>query len=518
MAVPFTHIRFLLLMQVVCRGASSLLQRNVSKDTEHPPPSATPVFAFNSDLLDDTTLATCPAPVSGQCPIPAYEPWEDSFGVFSLQKAEIDSLGLGRGTGTVMAVPFTHIRFLLLMQVVCRGASSLLQRNVSKDTEHPPPSATPVFAFNSDLLDDTTLATCPAPVSGQCPIPAYEPWEDSFGVFSLQKAEIDSLGLGRGTGTVMAVPFTHIRFLLLMQVGASFSKCSKFRFALLPVPPHVVFANVRSRGLTCRFRRGFVLLHNYAFYFLLLLLCGDVELNPGPLSVAQENQLVEAMQLIPSMHEGQKTVINELKAIKDLQTTFERKLEGLFSRIAIIESDVAAIKPLRGEFEELKASNRELDTQLRTTALRQEELENQSRRNNLLIYGLPDVAAETWEASEAKALSFFADKLDIHLEATSIERAHRIGRFAADKNRPLISKFLSFKDKQRVLSKAFKLKRSGFSISDDFSPAVQFARRRLLDYASEQNAQFKLRYNKLTIGNKTYMYDPDNDTVFESAR
>ncbi|XP_040074818.1 uncharacterized protein LOC120846971 [Ixodes scapularis] len=250
----------------------------------------------------------------------------------------------------------------------------------------------------------------------------------------------------------------------------------------------------------------------------LRVLCGDVELNPGPLSAAQENQLVEAMQLIPSMHEGQKTVINELKAIKDLQTTFERKLEGLFSRIAIIESDVAAIKPLRGEFEELKASNRELDTQLRTTALRQEELENQSRRNNLLIYGLPDVAAETWEASEAKALSFFADKLDIHLEATSIERAHRIGRFAADKNRPLISKFLSFKDKQRVLSKAFKLKRSGFSISDDFSPAVQFARRRLLDYASEQNAQFKLRYNKLTIGNKTYMYDPNNDTVFESAR
>ncbi|KAM7298954.1 uncharacterized protein ISCGN_019521 [Ixodes scapularis] len=224
MAVPSTHIRFLLLMQVVCRGASSLLQRNVSKDTEHPPPSATPVFAFNSDLLDDTALATCPAPVSGQCPIPAYEPWEDSFGVFSLQKAEIDSLGLGRGTGTVMAVPSTHIRFLLLMQVVCRGASSLLQRNVSKDTEHPPPSATPVFAFNSDLLDDTALATCPAPVSGQCPIPAYEPWEDSFGVFSLQKAEIDSLGLGRGTGTVMAVPSTHIRFLLLMQVvcrGAS---------------------------------------------------------------------------------------------------------------------------------------------------------------------------------------------------------------------------------------------------------------------------------------------------------
>ncbi|XP_042148516.1 uncharacterized protein LOC121837114 [Ixodes scapularis] len=374
-----------------------------------------------------------------------------------------------------MVVPFTHFRFLLLMQVVRRGASSLSQRNVSKDTEHPPPSAMPVFAFNSHLLDDTILATCPAPISGQCPIPAYEPWEDSLVVFSLQKAEIDSLGLGRGTGTVMAVPFTHFHFLLLMQVSC-------------------------------------------AFYFLWLLLCGDVELNPGPPSAAQENQLVESMQLIPSMHEGQKTVINELKAIKDLQTTFERKLEGLFTRIAIIESDVATIKPLRGELEELKASNRELDTQLRTTASRQEELENQSQRNKLLIYGLPDVAAETWEASEAKALSLFADKLDIHLEATSIERVHRIGRFAAHKNRPLISKFLSFKDKQRVLSKAFKLKRSGFSISDDFSPAVQFARRRLLDYASEQNAQFKLRYNKLTIGNRTYTYDPDNGTVFENAR
>lgn len=86
-----------------------------------------------------------------------------------------------------------------------------------------------------------------------------------------------------------------------------------------------------------------------------------------------------------------------------------------------------------------------------------------------------------------------------------------------ERGRPLISKFLSFKDKQKILSVAYKLKGSGFSIGEDFSPAIQLSRRKLLEYAREQNAQFKLRYNKLVIRGKTYQYNPDTDVVFETS-
>uniref|UniRef100_A0A4D5RD82 Putative tick transposon n=1 Tax=Ixodes scapularis TaxID=6945 RepID=A0A4D5RD82_IXOSC len=248
-----------------------------------------------------------------------------------------------------------------------------------------------------------------------------------------------------------------------------------------------------------------------------LLMAGDIEANPGPLTSTQEKQLVDAMLLIPGMNEGQKAMLNELKAIREMQTSFERKLEGLSSRITAIESEMTMVKSLRDEVADIKTANLELDTQLRMTTAQQDEVQNQSRRNNLIFYGLADKANETWEESEAKVITFCSDKLGVKLEPTNIERAHRLGRFSEERGRPLISKFLSFKDKQKILSVAHKLKGSGFSIGEDFSPAIQLSRRKLLEYAREQNAQFKLRYNKLVIRGKTYQYNPDTVVVFETS-
>ena len=56
-----------------------------------------------------------------------------------------------------------------------------------------------------------------------------------------------------------------------------------------------------------------------------------------------------------------------------------------------------------------------------------EYLENQSRRNNVRIYGIPEEDNETWETTEAKARQVLKDELNL-ASAPDIERAHRVGR------------------------------------------------------------------------------------------
>lgn len=93
--------------------------------------------------------------------------------------------------------------------------------------------------------------------------------------------------------------------------------------------------------------------------------------------------------------------------------------------------------------------------------------------------------------------------------------AHRIGKCVEGKLRPSIFRFAQFKDKQRVLSAASKLKGIDFSLSEDFSKPIRTSRRKLIAFARERNAEFILRYDKLTMDGKAYIWDATSSTVRE---
>lgn len=62
---------------------------------------------------------------------------------------------------------------------------------------------------------------------------------------------------------------------------------------------------------------------------------------------------------------------------------------------------------------------------------------------------------------------------------------------------------LSYKVIQNVLGNRYKLKDTGFSVSEDFSATTRFGCKQLLEFAKSLDCRFKLRFNKLTINNKT---------------
>lgn len=143
----------------------------------------------------------------------------------------------------------------------------------------------------------------------------------------------------------------------------------------------------------------------------------------------------------------------------------------------------------------------------------QDDQENRLRRNNLIFHGLRDDANENWTEAEATVIAFCSEQLNVSVDSASIERAHRLGRFTPTKQRPLIVKFLSFKDKQKVPTAAAKLKATAYAISEAFSAKVKQERQKLLHFAREQGGEYRLRFNKLKMGKETFVCNSVADAV-----
>lgn len=143
----------------------------------------------------------------------------------------------------------------------------------------------------------------------------------------------------------------------------------------------------------------------------------------------------------------------------------------------------------------------------------QDDLDNRSRRNNLIFFGIEDNQNETWAESESRILSFCSKQLQAPIASEATERAHRLGRYTEAKNRPLIVKFLSLKDKQRLLTVAARLKGSQFAISEDYLNKVRLQRPKLTQFARQRGENFKLNFNKLKMNGKLFMYDSETDAV-----
>lgn len=130
-----------------------------------------------------------------------------------------------------------------------------------------------------------------------------------------------------------------------------------------------------------------------------------------------------------------------------------------------------------------------------------------------MFYGFEDDADETLAQSEKRILDLCSANLKISLQPRDVERAHRIGRFHQDKHRPIIVQFNHFKDRELVLTNARKLKGTNYSISEDFSLSTRKARKHLLEFGKASQKTYKLRYDKLTIDNTTYIFDHAKEEV-----
>lgn len=248
---------------------------------------------------------------------------------------------------------------------------------------------------------------------------------------------------------------------------------------------------------------------------LLLLCAGDIEANPGP-------KVDDVYVLLKECIEANK---KNFDATASILKEIQRDVADIRSRVCAVEKNLpivpdigTGVKAVNDTLEEVKMTLWRTNGDLEGVV---DDLNNRSRRNNLLIKGLAEVGNEDYEASEKLVRDFCSRQLKITLQPGDIERAHRIGRHRPNFARPLIVKFLNFKTKDSVLRNAHKLKNIEPKIwlEEDFSPKTQFARKMLRDFAKqnkENDERYSIRFNKLKLKGRIYCYDAVSARVVQA--
>lgn len=220
----------------------------------------------------------------------------------------------------------------------------------------------------------------------------------------------------------------------------------------------------------------------------LLLLGGDIETNPGP-DLAFLSKQLELIAL-------------DLKDIKEQRlTSIEAKLESLAFLDKKVSSCVDQVAHLQ--------------TTVRTLELKIDDLENQSRRSNLLVFGVPESEKEN-NANLDKLINETIITDILKCSPVAIERIHRLGKPRPNKQRPIILKLVDSREKNTILKSCSKLKGTNYSISEDFSARVRDIRKKLWNYGKpkkEAGDKVALAYDKLWINDEPFYWDDVSNKV-----
>lgn len=309
-----------------------------------------------------------------------------------------------------------------------------------------------------------------------------------------------------GLGNTSRMADAYLRRLFFVQVTNRYSIFVKptryYALIVLPSPRYCIAA-----------------LCQYCYCFLnLLLLSGDIEENPGPTTRSASSEIPgDILAALDEIRLNQDNLMKEMKAMQTTLSQNVKTFDDINQRLAKIEKECTAVGTLQADFEVIRSVTVKNSEQISQLTCSLDDSNDHARRNNLIFYGHTDSDRETWAQSEELIINLCKNTLKVTLNPRDIDRAHRLGSFHSNKNRPIIVKFTHFKDKDRILSNANKLKNTTYSISQDYSPNTRLIHKQLIAFGKAQSRPYKLAYRKLTIDKVTYILDPTTQTVVPRA-
>lgn len=208
------------------------------------------------------------------------------------------------------------------------------------------------------------------------------------------------------------------------------------------------------------------------------MLCGDVEPNPGPPMEEMLNQLLS----------GQKEI--------------QKRLDAMELKLKNVEALASNVKELSSKVSGLEKTVRILENKL-------VDLEDRSRRNNVLVFGIAEKPGETTDDLKQSVVEGVF-KTMMGVQVSSTERIHRVGRKQSARPRPVVLRLMDYREKDLIFKNCFKLKGNTISVSEDFSAVTRQKRKKLWDSAAEirkAGGKVRLTYDKIKINDVLYQWD-----------
>nr|XP_022297117.1 uncharacterized protein LOC111106652 [Crassostrea virginica] len=169
------------------------------------------------------------------------------------------------------------------------------------------------------------------------------------------------------------------------------------------------------------------------------------------------------------------------------------------------------VEETKKEVKELKLVNEQLQSKIT-------DLQARSMRDNLLFFGLAEYRGRGRENCASLVSDFCETELNITGISEKIERAHHIGKFNSNKTRPIVVKFTSFKERERVRLSAHKTRNRGFAIREQFPREIVEKRKSLLPImkrALDNKKRAVLKVDKLYIDGTLYEGKAEADSEDE---
>ncbi|XP_037278177.2 uncharacterized protein LOC119171476 [Rhipicephalus microplus] len=403
----------------------------------------------------------------------------------------------GRGSNAVMMSPYVRLLVQVLAWFFADAAAAYViagqhyqwtpmenAHQPSKELNHCASRSTPVA---STMLCHVDFVDCAPPwstmTSSSSPIASCPE--------HIKARAMVSTFSGRGSNAVMMSPYVR----LLVQVGdrkyGFRSNCT----CLIVLPcPHTVLGCLND----C-----------VSVVSLLLKLSGDVEENPGP----------EVEKMLEEILSNQTKLLAKVNEIQAKQTSTDASISDMHVRLQTIEKQLEGLGEIQSRLTMIESSVGRHDSELTALARQIDDLDNRSRRNNLLVRGVEEEEFEDEAVLLSKVNDDIFDKL-LGSKCSSIERIHRLGKKIPGRSRPVILKVGDFRDKTKILKNCRNLKGTQFSISEDYSKRVVEIRKQLWISSADERAKgakVKLIIDKLKVNNVLYGWNEVTNERFRYA-
>ncbi len=225
----------------------------------------------------------------------------------------------------------------------------------------------------------------------------------------------------------------------------------------------------------------------------LLYRSGDVEVNPGPISLELQELRKDIIDQIRSSEE---------KLLKEI-TSVKEDIKSMKAEIGEIRSEVnlnkGELELQRLDIDSVNDRSDQIESYFYHLEARVEDQERRSRKNNMVLYGVAEGETETYTECKHKVLGIINKAREVKqlqpLVARDIEIAHRISTKSDKKTRPVIVKMCKWEDKWHSVKLREAFRKDGIGIANDLT---LFQRQELNRLRSERpTTRFYYKGNKL---------------------
>lgn len=222
----------------------------------------------------------------------------------------------------------------------------------------------------------------------------------------------------------------------------------------------------------------------------------------------------DTKELLREILDKQKEIAKDIAEIKANERTVDNRLRATENRLGQLDEISKMIIENKNKLANVEVTVTSLEKTIELQQQRLSNLEDRERRNNMIVFSIPEANNETAADLEQKVIrDIFFGQLGVTV--TSVERIHRLGPKRHNKNRPIILRVYNYNEKQLVFKNCRKLKNTLVIVSDDYSKKTVEKRRQLWNTARQEKRngdKVRLVYDKLFVNDVAYVRDSVTNT------